>query len=501
MIQLKKDTKTLFFIYLSFSTIFLLGITIDTRAQEDEEIFLFSGDLIKNFKFENFRGIEISPGGKVLNYLNFASDQIWRLNKTDVELVQTVKGTDSLFFRYFVRLTNDIFIYTSVPLSQATETFDTVPGSALAYTVNRGTGLFCAGKIITVGTMTGTFVEMGNVVEWNTDRHAYFGDLNMSFDIQEDPLPASIVDNLGNDYTKGFQHISIASATILENEVGKLSDDIPRFDVILPAEDSLTDRSGEGYQESTSLEPPTGQDEIEREFSINVNERITRTYIQNRFQDPVIPDVVGSSLNPTDKNGDPIFDPQAEQRSMQNGSINYNVGAISPLVYEWWAQLAWNQYSIITCDPVLLASWVDIVVQPRSTSFPVGVSVNNRWIRSKLAIVFDIWTEYEIVAKDDPQVVQNILNQPQEFYDDLAFTITIGGITDGIFRRTRTPGLLDQIFGNIFNFLLFVVIIIIVILVGFAVLRFYLSPERRARRREERKRRLQQREREKQAGE
>jgi len=481
--KMKKEQRLLFYIILSLSLAGLFQISIipvkgDLAIGDDDPIYILSGDIIENFKFESFAGVEIDPitqdayGGK----LKFEIGPDWRVSQDDIDLLYTTQVEDEIYMYYKVRMTNTANIYTSIGINQVVEKIQSSSDILRGMDYCR-IGLFGGSCIESKiwnfffnnyrfweGTDP-TWIDQAipsKLISYNTEHNKFSGPLIMSFDIDQSPLPNIFTDEAGNELTKDFDYISVSSITTEDVGTGKLSEDLPEITGLTP--ENFDSDTGTGGSTTNFAPQYTGDGTL---IPININPYVAPTYVAHTFSPLMQHQSVGTTLNPTDKNGDPIFNAKEQEDSMENCSFVFNINSLGPVAFEYHANAIYTHYDVTSNDQWFAEPAWDIVPTSRSTPRPVAVHVQNRFMQPKFEIIFNIWTKYNVEVLETDITPPGVEN-PYGYYDNLSWLASVSGIGNGqIYREERTgflEGLLDSIFGDAGSLLIFIVIIAIVVL-------------------------------------
>ena len=176
--------------------------------------------------------------------------------------------------------------------------------------------------------------------------------------------------------------------------------------------------------------------------------------------DPGIqPMSVGASLNPTTKSGALIWDPKMRSESMTDCQFTYQLGALSPLVYQYFSKLTYYKQTIVIQDKLIslleLGSYVVKDIDEKKTiTRPVALHVTNRYVQAEITIVFKLFTSFTITPLD---VDEPELEVPEEYYDELIWDTVVDGFGGG---NTYTEGIT---FGGLADLLMIVIVIAVVI--------------------------------------
>jgi len=488
-------------LFIIFST-FLMPVTMVLAQADDEDVgddaedeatYIQTGELIKNFKFESFRGTDISKTNSYAGTkLIFENEPTWTITKDDIELQYTNTQGDRIYFYYKVAARAKINIFTNVPISACAPKFDkeddkheVLDYSRYRWKLKKGSSSSYYWKRVEHDEydMKDYYWDFGNMYSHNANHHRYSGPVVMSFDIDDDPLPDFLTDELGNELEKEFDYIAISSIQIdpdSDVERGKLSDDNP--DIQLDGVDF--------NQETEERKGTSGYDDDKSKSSrkYEINARYGDEFVIQSYDEGIQPMSKGASLNPTTKNGSAIWDPEDEDKSMDDCKFTYNLGRLTPVVFEWGAKLKWNDWDIDHKDYYVVKDKWDEDKEEKSRVRPLALHVHNRYIQTTLKVVFNIWSSYKIEVIESG-IDQNGLDKPKEYYDNLTWSGLVEGtesveITrpdDGLF------GILDDLFGGLlggdwFSWLMIVIFFIVLGVVIYVGIKIVRNPTRRIRR-------------------
>ena len=434
-------------------------MTIPVRAQEqDDETVLLSSNIIRNFKFESFNDILLNDsnqayGGK----LKFEMQPAWELKKENVELISKYTIGDKIYMYYKVGLTNKVNIYTNVKLNDCAERglqTKTSTYDALTQTYYGSLDPFHVAPWYSRSNIKFEHYDFGNIKTWNSQVNNFGGNLKMSFDIDQTPLPATLTDSEGNVQTKEFSYIAVSSAGVISNTHGKMSDDMPEIIGLQPSEYKTDD-----------LSLPAEQGDINQNYDPNILLNVMEDPI-NSFDEGIQYQTVGSSLNPRTKEGQPIWSAK-DETSMQNCSISYNVGRISPVVFEWGGTLEYTKYDMVNCEYLDFILFVPVGSHWVQTSFnaerqfiqqPVALHCHNRYIQTEFKVEFNVYSCYRLEAEES----EFDLGRPEEYYDNLTWNSAVEGFAGG--HEQLTGG--DWFMGDT-GIITIILIIIIVAVIGY----------------------------------
>lgn len=453
-------------------------------AKEDIEgkMYLLSGDLIKNFKFDSFAGAVVS-GNKVYgNKLILESEPTWKVPRDGVQTISSYKVGNKVYIYYKVAMLNTFNVITNVRIDQACETIYPANTKVLV------------GKYNHYGCLAGDpleswnhgvqfnywqFYESGNMKAFNTQNNLFAGNLMCSFDIAQSTLPNIFKDSYGNNLTKDFDHIAVSSIAITDTTSGKLTEDKPTIFTNVQETDQTEERFSQQVTQSVG---DTGG------FSnyYNPNIKIERISPAESWDLGIQFQTAGSGCNPTNKDGTPTFDPKDTGKSMNDCQFAIGVNRLSPVVFQYDGRFSYTYTELdITddiwswgCSKKFVSRWN---TEDKSFIEPIALHVQNRYIQFDVKVVFNLWTQYELHQKppDDPEDPYvdweaDELDLPEEYYDNLTWGATSEGFAGGQIVYPDRPSvwqnLLDD-FEDLFGegslaLIIMIAFIIIVALLG-----------------------------------
>lgn len=430
-------------------------------------IYIRGNDVVKSFSLDSFDGEILTAGGNVPSLgtkFNVETGGFWIIDDDDLQILSTYTSIDEteIEIRYLVTAKNRINLYTNVRLSDATsKNLNTNPESFLA---GRFVYYGCFGTapsdviVSWESHISWVHYDFGNDWRsWNEEQNVFSGDLKASFDINPSPLPPFFEDSEGNQITTIYDYIAVDAVVISESTHGLMSVDKPEF----------VEQTPEEYdQERENTE--TGGDpagSIAGGFSYKWNPRPELSDVAHEtFDIGILPHTKGVSLNPTTKDGRPIWDPENLYESMTDCEFTYSLKSLSPLITKYTSTLTWYEQDLTVQDflryiPPLAWEWVVVCRHDResiqSETRDVGLHVNNRYIQAEIAITFDIWSKFDISAL---KLNETQLGTPEEYYDELLWQMIVDGWGGGKTYIESPPGAdLSE---------LFALIIILVAIIG-----------------------------------
>jgi len=423
---------------------------------EDDRIYISANDVIKNFKFDSFDGEPITTSGTVPSLgsrLNFESG-VWTTEPDDLKIITLYQVGDIVYIGYEIIFTNEFNIYTNVRLDDASEKPITKTQESFLAGEYEHLGIFGHRLWGFESDLDWNHYDFGNVIKHNADNNKFSGDIQMSFDINPSPLPDTLTDQNGDPANKQFDYIGVQSVYVGDVSRGVLSNDMPSIEGLTPAE----------YQTTTENSASGGKIEgsMYYQYSWNPNTQLSSAFRSTVVDFGVISQSSGSSLNPTQKNGEALWDPESRESSMTSCEFHYSLGSISPIVYEYSSRMTWNQQSIQTQDEYGLFFSIhqklnyDRDVRLTETR-PVALHVKNRYIQFEVKIPMKIWCAFQIETINDDNY--DGLEQPTEYYDDLIWTSVVDGFGGGsVISQAVSNGLIATI-------IIIIVLIVVVALI------------------------------------
>ena len=454
----KKNKKTLLIFLVILLVPISILIIIPFSPLDTSTLYITGNDVITNYNLESFDGSDIVDGTvpELENKLKLEPSAFWKMTEDDLEVINTYVDGNFTSVEYFATLRSKINIYTNVRLHQAVEkNFNTIPEEFPAGSY-RHLALDGNTRSHWESYLHWTHYDFGDVETYNMENNLFQGALKLSFDINPNPIPLNFVDDDGNQIEKQFDYICINAMWVSDSIHGKLSTDLPDFVELTPAhyesteendwmgagiEGSMVTQEGDDYSHVWDPDPklsdPVG---IPRDSGIQGAS-------------------IGSTLTPKNKDGSNIWDPYNNQKSMEDCSFTYNLGALSPLVYEYTSQLSYKRDNIRIQDYwkslfVLGSYVVDGTAQQVSHTRQVGLHVTNRYFQVEFAAKFKLFTGFEIKLADTEEPE---LELPKEYYDELLFQLLVDGFGGG---RTYTEGIE---FGGLSDLISIIIVIVIAI--------------------------------------
>jgi len=464
-------SKTIFFISIFiFSLIFIIGVVLPIAGFNpysttgEGKTYILANDILKNFKFESIDGEPIINEGAFGNKLRFDRQAEWILYKDDViQVGDPIEVGDSTHLRYRITLRNKLNFYTNCRLNDLAQSLDPISEEFLAGTYihyNLGqTSYYRWDEYI-----TWDYWDFGDIVNYNLQNNYFNGRVVMSFDIDPDPIP----DVFGEGASKEFDHIAVYSAGISNNIWGSMSTDMPDIVVLTPS-DYETARKDKYTTAYTGDNVGT----MESDFMVHYNPLTTLTVTDTpikSFDSSIFPDTVGSSLDPKNKDGTPLWDPEVEEKSMTDCLLHYDIQSLSPVVYEYGAQLTWWKQFIKTED--VLGAWFQVVTIMRENTdslqnryHSIALHGINRYIQTDIYVSFDIWTSVKLGTLTD-YYAQMQLQAPTEYYDALIWSTIAGGWSGS--KQESAPvdpigewiDAIDEFFDEYLGLILMIVIVV-----------------------------------------
>jgi len=509
----------LYLLLLLFLPLFLTLVAHSTPVKADpnvttnaEPYYLVSGDIIRNFKFETINGESIDPGGGAYdNRLKFEMEPIWQIRKGDLELLQAHKVGNKMYYQYKLPFTTDLNVYTNVRLEDASETIQRSSKNYLAAAyLHYPKGSSNYDSTSWRKDLTYYYYDFwvdSNLRDYNK-RNKFSGDLVMSFDIDDSPLPNSLTDENGNTLVKQFDYVGISSAAVIDGTHGPLSQAPPEIHYSTPDYETspVVDVSGENPSPGYIPQPGSHDEGYKSGYSFQTGATIRDAGVET-YSPGIQYTSTNASLNPTTKDGSDIFDNVAEtKQSQKDCKIYYNIGSLAPTIYEYYARLDWTSHVVACKEKAIfvptgpLGMGVDIPYkewtygeEQYSKVKSSALHVQNNFIQCTIQIVLNFYLSYEIQVLDTPEYEDYDLEQPQEYYENNTWqTVSDGAVSGEYTEETESPfgdlenpledwdpfgNIFDpeatsEWFNNVFMLLILVVVIIGVVVVLVIVIRF-----------------------------
>lgn len=427
---------------------------------DEGDVFLLSNDIIKNFKVDTFDGQGVTAGGSSMDgKMQFETQATWRINKDDISLINIYTQDDDVYIRYKVAMTSKINIYTTSDLGDCCEN-NQIKKVVEEFLVAkyRHSGLAGDHMFSWEAYIDWTHYNFGNIKSWNDQHNNFDGDVVFSFDIAQSPLPQFRTQS-GDALTKNFDYIAVSSIAVVDNKHGLLDNSVPDIVGLEPQEYQQT------KNEKSILDTFGKTKKWDGQYVPDIDLETFTTPL-NTFDSGIMPQTAGSDMHPTQKSGDPIFDPRTKLESQLDCKFIYRVGSISPLVKEYYGRLSYNYIYYHTKDECNFLCIGTHVVTKSNTRYrvtetrPVALHVTNRYIQTEVRVVFDIYTSYNIDVGADG-IEDYDLQFPEEYYDLLTWITTVDGFGGGEQHTTGTDFLgLGDFFGN-YGWIIIAVIVII----------------------------------------
>lgn len=429
----------------------------------------------------------------------FETQPTWRINKNDIELVQVYSTGDTAYLHYKVGMTSKVNMYTTVSLDQCIDTgspsilqklTDTILGTTTVYgslnpVVDTYEVAYYKHVSETNSYLTSwhayvywTHYYFGDIMLWNTQHNVFKGDVVMSFDIAQSPLP-NFQTISGDNITKNFDYIAVSSAGVVSNTLGKLNNTAPTIVGLTPREYDSGVTNFETHDDTGAIEAVN--------YKFNPNIQLTWDNEPDKTWDGhIIPQSAGSSLNPTTKDGLPIWN-ATTQKSMTDCKLHYNL-QISPYVEEYYATLSYYyQYLKVGEQFFWQGPFIkDHREQDYSWSKPIAIQCTNRYDQTEIKVVFDIYASYNIDVKADG-IEDFILSFPEEYYNALLWLTTVEGFGGGTQYTASSDPLqafanwIMDFFSNILSWLIQWIIPLLILAIVIVVFIYVVVPYLRAR--------------------
>lgn len=456
LIKKKYNVYALIFLIAAIPLVLVFGIAFSPLSTSN--LYITGNDVITNYNLDSFDGNNIVDGTvpELDNKLKFEPSAFWETTEDDLEIINTYESGDIVSIEYFVTIRNKINIYTNVRLPQAIEK-NFVPvieefhvGSYRHLSLTGGT------RVAWDSYLYWQHYDFGDVLDYNLKNNLFSGALKASFDINPNPIPMNFTDSDGNQIEKQFDYISINAMWVSAKTHGKLSTDLPEFVGLTPAhyeQAEVNDYSGGGT--AGTMRTMEGDD-----YSHVWDPDVKLSIPSYQCVDPGIQLAsVGASLFPKTKDGSNVWDPYDTHRSMEDCSFTYNLGSISPLLYEYTSQLSYKEDNIIIQDYwkslFVLGSYV-VAGTPsqESATRQVALHVTNRYIQTEFSVKFKLFTSFKIII---PETEEQELEEPDEYYDELLWQMIVDGFGGG---KTYKE---DIEFGGAADLVTIIIIIVVVI--------------------------------------
>lgn len=421
--------------------------------------YISATDILKNFKFESIGGEPIVNDGAFNNKLRFDTQASWLLFRDDITPLITIESGGDTYLKYRIVLRNKINMHTNVRINQMAQNLFEVQSSYLGVTyVHKNIHREITGEFQEY--ITWDHWDFGDIYNWNWDNNYFSGRIVMSFDIDDNPVP----DTFGDYADKNFDHIAVSEAGIITNTHGLMSTDMPDIIVLEPSEEESEIKSTATFELG---ELQDCDNDYAASLDPGIDLDVNPEPIQS-FDSSILPDTPGSSMGPTNKDGSPIWDPEAEEKSMTGCNIYYDLNALSPVVYRYTGTLTYTEYDLFTQNEYTENVWDWWETYVREVHFyswdrvkyaDVALHGINRYIQTDMYVAFDIWTSVTLGTLTE-YYEQMQLSAPEEYYDALIWSTLAGGWTGSRIQESGDPGwdmlgafgdFFEGIFGGIFG--------------------------------------------------
>ena len=438
---------------VSVSFLTLFSFELNPFYSDTSNIYITGNDVVKNFNVDSS-----DIGGEKVKVETGA---FWKITPDDFELLGVYELGNQTFLDYRVAMRNKINIFTNVDLGDATATDLNVVRENFLAGSYRHLALNGETRVRWDSYLTWSHYDFGDVRSHNVANNLFSGDLKCSFDINPSPLPDIFTDEQGQTITKEFDYIAVDGIYISNSTCGLLSTDLPVITGLTPAEYDLAERNDNtGADKEGTMIADTDDD---TDYSNLWDPSVTLSDPTYETIDTGIrPMSVGASLNPTTKSGALIWDPKLRSESMTDCQFTYQLGALSPLVYQYSSTMSYYKQSIIIQDytywDFLLLKLGSYVVtdidEIQSETRPVALHVTNRYIQAEITIVFKLFTSFTTTPLD---VDEPGLEPPEEYFWDLIWQSIVDGFGGG---QTYTEGIT---LADITGIVILIVVVIVVI--------------------------------------
>ncbi len=443
----KIETKNIIVMLILASSVIgvaIYGIAFSPLVLDD--LYITGNDVIKNYTFESFDGNDIVDGvvSGLDNKLKVEAGAFWKTTENDLEIIgNPIVNGNITTVAFFVTMRNKVNIYTNVRLNDAIETnFNTV---SEVFRVGDYEHLGYYGHHLDgfESYLTWNHYDFGDVRQHNLDNNLFSGALKASFDINPNPIPLNFSDADGNLIEKQFDYIAINAMWVSDSIYGKMSTDMPSFVELTPAhyeEDERNDYAG-GTPQGTMIADTDDDEDYTKIW--NPDPTLSVAAYQT-IESGIQPASNGSTLNPKTKSGVSLWDPVFDQKSQTDCSFTYNLGALSPLVYEYSSTLTYYEQSIQVQD---YTYWDFLLLKSgskenydhdtiQSQTRQVGLHVTNRYIQAELSVKFKLYTQFKIEIAETEEAD---LDLPEEYYDELLWQMIVDGFGGGkTYKETIT---------------------------------------------------------------
>lgn len=441
---LTKKNKRILLIFLVIMIVPLSAlIVVPFSLIPTSDLYITGNDVIKNYNFDSFDGNDIVDGAvpALDNKLKFEPSAFWKTTEDDFEIINTYEIGDIVTIEYFVTMRNKVNIFTNVRLPQAVEKdFNTVTEPFQVGTY-RHLALNGQTRVAWDSYLYWTHYDFGNVLNYNLQNNLFSGALKASFDINPNPIPVNFTDGDGNLVEKQFDYISINAMWVSNKTHGLLSTDLPVFVELTPAHYKAIERNDYTGGSTGGTMIADTDDDTDYIQLWNPDPDLTTPTYQN-IDSGIQPASIGATLTPKTKEGVDVWDPAKNQESMESCAFTYNLGAISPSVYEYYSTLNYYEQTVIIQDELywdflllkLGSKVVDDNDEVQSQTRQVGLHVTNRYIQTEFSVKFKLFTSFRIHLADTEEPD---LDLPEEYYDELIWQILVDGFGGG---QTYTEG-------------------------------------------------------------
>lgn len=431
----------------------ILAVSADEGTSD---IYITSGDVIRNFKMESFNGMEITSGGTVVgldDQIKFEMGALWTTNPNDVVPVYVSQVNDIVYIRYDIPFYNSFNAYTNLDMNECTNaSLDSIEES-IQCAEYRHRGLFGDTLWMWKAFLKWNHLDIDGIRDYNAQHNIFSGDIKFSFDIDDSPLPDSLTDYNGNPITKQFDYIGIKTIFLNEGVDGLLSAETPTVvgtvpdDYVMTDPGKFKDGTQSSYDPTPTLNDPFISDTADMRLQYQSN---------------------GSSCNPTQKGGALLYDPEEKESSTENCEFSVNIGSLSPLVTLYSSTLSYKFQQIETQDTAKYVfpfgvendiKTVENEDHAYSETRSTALYVSNRYIHFEVGVIFTVYSAYNVEALDSGEVPE--LQFPQEYYDNLVFSSVVDGFGGGVIHEKGVTYGLAWSDEEIMTFIIVVIIIII----------------------------------------
>jgi len=457
-------------IVLSLLVLTSLGL-LAVAAHGDRTVTIIDGDdIIKNFEFEYYQPSK-AGSDPFTNRYNIDNGKLqvsygsWNIK--DMRLTGAVeKGNNEVELSYIVTLDNRFYVYTAIPLTQASQTLggwqtSTEREGGLSVFLYRRYGAF--GDEFTQlrygREINYYFYNFLDIASWNADKHIYSGSMRFNFDISGTPFLEILYDEDGTQYDPTFSHISLYKGFLVNGKWGyittvNLQDQVIVADGETPSRHSFSTAEGIYVSEGGSNN---------KMIPWNAHPSISDPEVRLTWEDGVVVRGDHDKIDTTRRDGSKLWDPVNPTASTTDGAFILPIDRLTPLVTEYWRTLTYYRKSCYTTEDLLgtktwYGNW-EGVGELTTRMESSALKIENRYISYDVNLELNIVTNYQLDSlREVPKV-----GQPLEVYDKLIFSSGVAGAISGEFGIMKEPGL--------FDYLIFIIILIVIAVIAIAAVK------------------------------